>query len=102
MENQNANPQGSRNQENENSIQIKDIIFLIISNWYWFVISVITCLFVSLFYLYFATPMYNVSARLLVNDEKKGGGVLGGGDVLGDIGAMRRNTILWWLHCVVR
>ena len=47
MENQNANPQGSRNQENENSIQIKDIIFLIISNWYWFVISALACLIIA-------------------------------------------------------
>jgi tyrosine-protein kinase Etk/Wzc len=45
----------------------------ILAKWPWFLLSMLLCLGLTYFYLKYTTPMYKISARLLINDEKKGG-----------------------------
>ena len=40
----------------------------------WFVVSVIICIACAWGYLRLATPVYNISATVLIKDDKKGGG----------------------------
>ena len=54
-------------------------------HWPWFVGAVIACLIAAWVYLYMSTPVYNISATVLIKDDKKGGsaGMLSGLESLG-------------------
>lgn len=43
-------------------------------HWPWFVVSIIICIACAWGYLRLTTPIYNISATVLIKDEKKGGG----------------------------
>ncbi|MFD2597269.1 GumC family protein [Sphingobacterium griseoflavum] len=47
-----------------------------ILNWYWFLLSSIVCIALAFFYLRYTVPQYKVHAKLLVSDDKKGGGMM--------------------------
>ncbi|MFD1771571.1 GumC family protein [Sphingobacterium suaedae] len=48
----------------------------ILRNWYWFVLCGLIGVALAFFYLRYTTPTYMVKAKLLVSDDKKGGGLL--------------------------
>ena len=57
---------------NEQSINIRDIIFLVLNNWWWFVISVVVCLAVAAL-LYKQQPKtYTAQGTILVKDQQGG------------------------------
>ena len=58
----------------EEQVNIQEILFRYLIHWPWFVVSVIVCVAVAWGYLRLTTPIYNVSATVLIKDEKKGGG----------------------------
>lgn len=58
----------------EEQINIQEILFRCIIHWPWFVVSVIVCVALAWGYLRLTTPIYNISATVLIKDEKKGGG----------------------------
>lgn len=60
--------------QSEEQINIQEILFRYLIHWSWFVVSVIVCVAVAWGYLRLTTPIYNVSATVLIKDEKKGGG----------------------------
>ena len=55
-------------------VNIQEILFRYLIHWPWFVVSVIICVAVVWGYLRLTTPIYNISATVLIKDEKKGGG----------------------------
>lgn len=57
------------------------------AKWYWLVLSIITCLVLAFFFARYKSPMYSISAKVLVNDEKKGAGIIGGAEAL-DLGGL--------------
>lgn len=62
----------------------------LISNWYWFVLCGLLGLLCSFIYLRYTIPIYKVTAKILVSDDKKGGGMLSAsalGDLSGLMGA---------------
>lgn len=61
----------------EEKVDIRELIFKYIIHWPWFVASVIICLIGAWGYLYVTTPIYNISASVLIKDDKKGGGAGG-------------------------
>ena len=58
----------------EEQVNIQEILFRYLIHWPWFVVSVIVCVAVAWGYLHLTTPVYNISATVLIKDEKKGGG----------------------------
>lgn len=74
--------------ENSDGLDVKQILLRLLDHWYWIALSVFLCLALSYLYGKYKTPYYKISARVLVNDEKKGSGLSGGGDLLGDIGGL--------------
>ena len=58
----------------EEQINIQEILFRYLIHWPWFVVSVIVCVALAWGYLRLTTPVYNISATVLIKDEKKGGG----------------------------
>lgn len=75
-------------QEDIEGLDLKQILSRILANWYWIALSVLVCLACAHLYVRYKTPNYKISARVLVNDEKKGAGLSGGGDLLGDLGGL--------------
>lgn len=74
--------------EDIEGLDLKQILSRVLANWYWIALSVLICLAFSNLYVRYKTPNYKISARVLVNDEKKGAGLSGGGDLLGDLGGL--------------
>ena len=58
----------------EEQTNIQEILFRCLIHWPWFVVSLIVCVALAWGYLRLTTPIYNVSATVLIKDEKKGGG----------------------------
>lgn len=51
-----------------------ELLFRYLIHWPWFVVSIIICIACAWGYLRLTTPIYNISATVLIKDEKKGGG----------------------------
>ncbi|SDI70693.1 GumC family protein [Bacteroides ovatus] len=60
--------------QSEEQINIQEILFRYLIHWPWFIVSVIVCVAAAWGYLRLTTPVYNISATVLIKDEKKGGG----------------------------
>ena len=69
-----ANQNSKERQTVEEQIDFRALFFKYIIRWPWFVGAVLLCLVGAWFYLHWATPIYNISATVLMKDEKKGGG----------------------------
>ena len=41
------NPQANNNQDSESTISLRDLVFIVINNWYWFALSIFVCLLVA-------------------------------------------------------
>lgn len=61
-------------EQSEEHINIQEVLFRYLIHWPWFVVSVIICIACAWGYLRLTTPVYNISATVLIKDEKKGGG----------------------------
>lgn len=61
-------------EQTEEQVNIQEILFRYLIYWPWFVVSVIICVAIAWGYLRITTPIYNISATVLIKDEKKGGG----------------------------
>lgn len=64
-------------EEQSNGIELKDILFLCLSKWYWFVLSVMVCMACGVLFILRSTPVYTRSATLLIkeSDSHSGGSV---------------------------
>ena len=69
----------------EENIDVKELLFKYLIHWPWFVGAVVACLIAAWVYLHMSTPVYNISATVLIKDDKKGGsaGMLSGLEILG-------------------
>ena len=60
-------------EEKEEKIDFHAMLFRYIIRWPWFVASIILCLAGAWLYLRQTTPVYNISASVVIKDDKKGG-----------------------------
>lgn len=65
------------NEQNESTIDYKVLLQKCLKHWRWFIVSVLTCLIIALVYIRYTTPVYNVSASVLIQ-QKDSKGSLGG------------------------
>ncbi len=65
---------GKHMEQSEEQVNIQEILFRYLIHWPWFVVSVIICVACAWGYLRLTTPVYNITATVLIKDEKKGGG----------------------------
>lgn len=61
-------------EQSEEQVNIQELLFRYLLHWPWFVVSIIICIACAWGYLRLTTPIYNISATVLIKDEKKGGG----------------------------
>lgn len=78
----------NRISQKDDALDIKQIVSRLLYNWYWILLSLLICVTFAVLYARYKTPSYKISARVLVNDEKKGSGLMAGSDILGDLGGL--------------
>lgn len=64
----------NRGEQPEDQVNIQEILFRYLIHWPWFVVSIIICIACAWGYLRLATPVYDITATVLIKDDKKGGG----------------------------
>lgn len=65
--------ENNMNELDEEKVNYQELLFRYIIHWPWFVASVLICLIGAWGYLYFQLPVYQVSASIIIKDDKKGG-----------------------------
>ena len=55
----------------QNSLNLQNIIAMLVLNWQWFLLSLIIFISAALLYLRYAEPVYEVSARMLIKDQQR-------------------------------
>src|SRR5690554_5230334 len=75
----------------EHPIDLKAILYNYLRHWYWFAISLALCLLIAFLYLRYATPEYSTVAKVLIKDDKKGGGGIDPAAAFSDMGIFQSN-----------
>ncbi|RZK26254.1 MAG: capsular biosynthesis protein [Flavobacterium sp.] len=78
---------GSLIDERENKVNFNQILFKFLRIWPWFLLSSVICVGLAYLYAKYQTPIYKVTAKILVNDEKKGG-MVDQGEIFGELGGL--------------
>ncbi|TCD02012.1 polysaccharide biosynthesis tyrosine autokinase [Pedobacter frigidisoli] len=74
--------------DEEDSINLKEIFNKLIDKWLFFALSLFICLLISFVYIRYTPPTYQIKAKLLVNDDEKGGGLGKQAGALMDLGSL--------------
>lgn len=61
----------------QHAVSLRTLIDKFTAHWYWFILFVVLGIAASWLFLRYATPTYNVKAKILVQDEQKGGNLPG-------------------------
>ena len=56
-------------QEEQSVFNFQNIFTMVVLNWQWFLLSLFICLCGALIYLRYVTPVYQVSAKMLIKDD---------------------------------
>lgn len=65
--------------DEEVTIDLRDIFTAVVLNWKWFSLSIIICVGLAFLYLRYTTPVYNMTAKLLIKDDDTKGSSSKGG-----------------------
>jgi len=77
-----------KNQEEVESINLKEIFSKLIEKWPWFLVSIFICLAIAFTYILYTPPTFQINAKLLVNDDEKGGNIAKQAGALMDLGGL--------------
>ncbi|MGO4878433.1 GumC family protein [Pedobacter psychrotolerans] len=83
-----TNPSVSHKNMDDDSIDLKSIFSKLTDKWLWFVMSIIICLVFAFLYIRYTPPTYQIKAKLLVNDDEKGGNMGKQAGALMDLGGL--------------
>lgn len=59
--------------EEEEGFDFQAILGIFLMNWRWFAASVIACMLAAFVYLKYTTPVYKITTKIMIKDNKKGG-----------------------------
>ena len=79
-------------EKEEGGFSIRKIVGYLRSYWKLFVLSFVLCLLGAFVYLRRATPVYNVTAKVLLQDSEKGGAISSPADMLADFGMQSQTS----------
>ena len=81
--------------EEQSSINFQTIYTAFILNWKWFLLSILICVGIGFLYLRYSTPVYNITAKLLIKDDNSdkrgGGGALQALESMSNLGIISNN-----------
>ena len=63
------NIESSELQEEQSIFSFQNLFAMLVLNWQWFLLSLFICACTALIYLRYATPTYQVSAKMLIKDD---------------------------------
>ena len=86
------NEDRSDNQEKGKVVNLKQFLFLCLSNWQWFVISVIICLGLAFLYIMHTAPTYKRNALVMIRTNDDGNSMSANTAMLQDLGINNGNT----------
>lgn len=78
--------------QTDDFIRIQDLLYLCLSKWYWFVISLAITLAIAVLYIKMTPPTYVRTASILIKEDTKGGSLSGDVSGLSDISLFQTNT----------
>ena len=73
-------------EQTEEGLDFRVIFGYLRTYWWLFLLSVMVCVAGAVVYLRYAKPVYNMSAKVLLQDSEKGGSISSPADVLADFG----------------
>ena len=76
----------------EEKTDYRALFFKYFAHWKWFAVSVVACVALAVVYLYLATPIYNITAAVLIEDDKKGGSITSDLSTFADLGLINSTT----------
>lgn len=82
----------SSEQRSQDFIRIRDVFYLCLVKWPWFVVSLAVCLGVATYYLLTTPPIYTRSASILIKDDSKGKSSSDIMESFSDLGLFSSNT----------
>ena len=59
-------------EQNEETLNVKDFIFMCLAKWYWFLISLFVVLSLATFYILRTQPTYTRSMQVMIKNDSKG------------------------------
>src|SRR6476620_3169632 len=68
----------------EDGLDFKKLVHTFLQYWLWFFISIFICISCALLYLRYATPVYKVTSKILIKDDKSSP-ASSSGDLLGEL-----------------
>lgn len=80
------------NIEKDNALTITDLLKIALSNWKWFVLSVVVCLLGAYLYIRKSSPVYYRSASVLIKDETKGSQMANAGAFFSEMDVLNINN----------
>lgn len=72
----------------ELELNLKDIFSKLLDKWVWCLVSIFVCLLFAFIYGKYTAPSYQIKAKLIVNDDQKGGGIAKQNTALMDLGGL--------------
>lgn len=88
-----VNQDNTKTGQTNDFIRIQDLFFLCLSNWYWFVVSLVITLGIALGYLLMTPPVYTRTASIVIKEESKGQSLSSEiGSSFDDLGLFQPNT----------
>jgi capsular exopolysaccharide synthesis family protein len=78
----------------ETEVDFQWFVFGFLSHWKWFLVSIIVFLFIGCFYLRYSLPVYDVAAKLIVKDNRRGGSSNTELSIYENIGFLQANSIV--------
>ena len=82
------------NQQEQESINIRELLYLFLANWRWFVLSVFLLLAIGTAYILIKSPVYTRSTSILIKEDKKGNSLNSSTEMFADMGLLKSNTNL--------
>lgn len=79
-------------QNKDKVVNLKQFLYLCLSNWQWFVVSVIICLGLALLYIMHAAPSYKRDALVMIRTNDDGNSMSANTAMLQDLGINNGNT----------
>ena len=73
-------------------INVKDLLYLCLAKWYWFVVSLVVVVGATVLYLLTTPPVYTRSASLLIKEDSKGNSLTDAAGVLGNMDIFQTST----------
>ena len=87
-----TNSSQSGSEQEPAAIDYMELLMRYLAYWPWFAASVVACLFIACIYLHTVKPVYQMTAKIQIKDDVKGGNILSEFSFLEKLGALSNTS----------